>query len=189
LASIYIHGTQEKIGQIFKEAREKAPTIIFIDELDAILPNREGDLGHHYASEVNEFLAQMTECNEDGIFIIAATNRPEKIDPAILRTGRLDKVVYLAPPDHAARIAMFKLFLTDRPIDKDIDLIKLTEMTVHYVSSDISFLVNEAARNALKERANIGQKHLEEAINKFPPSISERQLKKYEAFSNNRNFV
>jgi len=84
LASIYVHGTQEKIGQVFKEAREKAPTVIFIDELDAILPNREGDLGHHYASEVNEFLAQMTECNKDGIFIIAATNRPEKIDPAIL---------------------------------------------------------------------------------------------------------
>ena len=189
LASIYVHGTQEKIGQVFKEAREKAPTVIFIDELDAILPNREGDLAHHYSSEVNEFLAQMTECNKDGIFIIAATNRPEKIDPAILRTGRMDKVIYLAPPDYDARLAMFKLFLIDRPVDKDIDLNRLAEMTVHYVSSDISFLVNEASRNALKERVNISQKHFEEAINKFPPSISERQLKKYETFSNNRNFV
>jgi len=189
LASIYVHGTQEKIGQVFKEAREKAPTVIFIDELDAILPNREGDLAHHYSSEVNEFLAQMTECNKDGIFIIAATNRPEKIDPAILRTGRMDKVIYLAPPDYEARLAMFKLFLIDRPLDKDLDLNRLAELTVHYVSSDISFLVNEASRNALKERANISQKHFEEAINKFPPSISERQLKKYETFSNNRNFV
>ncbi len=189
LASIYVHGTQEKIGQVFKEAREKAPTVIFIDELDAILPNREGDLGHHYASEVNEFLAQMTECNKDGIFIIAATNRPEKIDPAILRTGRMDKIIYLAPPDFEARLAMFKLFLIDRPVDKDIDLNRLAELTVLYVSSDISFLVNEASRNALKERANITQKHFEEAIGKFPPSISERQLKKYETFSNNRNFV
>jgi len=189
LASIYVHGTQEKIGRVFKEAREKAPTVIFIDELDAILPNREGDLAHHYSSEVNEFLAQMTECNKDGIFIIAATNRPEKIDPAILRTGRMDKVIYLAPPDFEARLAMFKLFLIDRPVDKDIDLNKLAELTVHYVSSDISFLVNEASRNALKERVNITQKHFEEAICKFPPSISERQLKKYETFSNNRNFV
>ena len=189
LASIYVHGTQEKIGQIFKEARENAPTVIFIDELDAILPNREGDLGHHYASEVNEFLAQMTECNKDGIFIIAATNRPEKIDPAILRTGRMDKVIYLAPPDYEARLAMFKLFLIERPVDSDIDLKRLAELTVHYVSSDISFLVNEASRNALKERANINQKHFEEAIGKFPPSISERQLKKYETFSSNRNFV
>ncbi|MEI7424313.1 MAG: AAA family ATPase [Prolixibacteraceae bacterium] len=189
LASIYVHGTQEKIGLIFKEAREKAPTVIFIDELDAILPNREGDLGHHYASEVNEFLAQMTECNKDGIFIIAATNRPEKIDPAILRTGRMDKVIYLAPPDFEARHAMFKLFLVDRPVDKDIDLKRLAELTVLYVSSDISFLVNEASRNALKERSDISQQHFEEAIKKFPPSISERQLKKYETFSNNRNFV
>jgi len=189
LASIYVHGTQEKIGQVFKDAREKAPTVIFIDELDAILPNREGDLAHHYSSEVNEFLAQMTECNKDGIFIIAATNRPEKIDPAILRTGRMDKVIYLAPPDFEARFAMFKLFLIDRPVEKNIDINKLAELTVHYVSSDISFLVNEASRNALKERANISQKHFEEAINKFPPSISERQLKKYETFSNNRNFM
>jgi transitional endoplasmic reticulum ATPase len=189
LASIYVHGTQEKIGLIFKEAREKAPTVIFIDELDAILPNREGNLGHHYASEVNEFLAQMTECNKDGIFIIAATNRPEKIDPAILRTGRMDKVIYLAPPDFEARYAMFKLFLIDRPVDEDIDLKRLAELTVLYVSSDISFLVNEASRNALKERSDICQKHFEDAINKFPPSISERQLKKYEIFSNNRNFV
>lgn len=189
LASIYVHGTQEKIGQVFKEARENAPTVIFIDELDAILPNREGDLGHHYASEVNEFLAQMTECNKDGIFIIAATNRPEKIDPAILRTGRMDKIIYLAPPDYEARLAMFKLFLIDRPVDKDIDIIKLAELTKNYVSSDISFLVNEASRNALKERINISQKHFEEAIAKFPPSISERQLKKYDTFRNNRNFV
>ncbi len=189
LASIYVHGTQEKIGQVFKEAREKAPTVIFIDELDAILPNREGNLGHHYASEVNEFLAQMTECNKDGIFIIAATNRPEKIDPAILRTGRMDKIVYLAPPDFEARLAMFELFLIERPVDKNIDLKRLAELTVHYLSSDISFLVNEASRNALKERANITQKHFEEAISKFPPSISERQLRKYETFCNNRNFV
>ena len=74
-------------------------------------------------------------------------------------------------------------------VDKDIDLNRLAELTVLYVSSDISFLVNEASRNALKERANITQKHFEEAISKFPPSISERQLKKYETFSNNRNFV
>jgi len=189
LASIYVHGTQGKIGQVFKEAREKAPTVIFIDEIDAILPNREGDLSHHYASEVNEFLAQMTDCSKDGIFIIAATNRPEKIDPALLRTGRMDKVIYLAPPDNEARLAMFKLFLTDRPINKWIDFNKLAELTQNYVSSDISFLVNEASRSALKDRVEISQKHLEDAIKAYPPSISERQLRKYEIFKNNRNFV
>ncbi len=76
-----------------------------------------------------------------------------------------------------------------KSFDKEINLNQIAELTKNYVSSDISFLVNEASRNALKERANISMKHFEEAINKYPPSVSERQLKKYEAFKNNRNFV
>ena len=188
LASIYVHGTQEKIAKLFNDAKEKAPTIIFIDEVDAILPNREGNLSQSYASEVNEFLAQMTECHQHGIFIIAATNRPEKIDPAILRTGRMDKVIYLAPPDLTARKEMFKLHLQDRPTDKDININKLSDLTNLYVASDIKFLVNEASRNALKERTRIRQEHLEAVIKANPPSISEKQLKKYETFRNNRNF-
>ena len=189
IASSYIHGTQEKIVKIFNEAKEKAPTIIFIDEVDAILPNREGNLNQSYAIEVNEFLAQMTECHQYGIFIIAATNRPEKIDPAILRTGRMDKVIYLAPPDLEARKEMFKLHLQGRPTESDINIEKLAELTSLYVASDIKFLVNEASRNALKERTKICQSHLETAIKVNPPSISEKQLKKYEIFRNNRNFT
>ena len=177
VASIYIHGTQEKIAALFKEAKQKAPTIIFIDEVDAMLPNREGDLNQSYASEVNEFLAQMTECHQYGIFIIAASNRPEKIDPAMLRTGRMDKVIYVAPPDLAARKEMFKLHLRDRPTEKDIDIDNLASLTYHYVASDIKYLVNEASRNALKERKKITQEHLEAVIKANPPSISENQLK------------
>lgn len=189
LASIYVHGTQEKIGKVFDEARENAPTIIFIDELDAILPNREGNLSHSYASEVNEFLAQMTECHEDGIFIIAATNRPEKIDPAILRTGRLDKIIYLPPPDFEARFEMFKLHLKDRPLSDSINYEELSIRTENYVSSDINFLVNEAARNSLKQRVKINQDIILEAITNFPPSISINQIRKYEKFKNDRNFI
>jgi len=189
LASIYVHGTQEKIGQLFKEAKEKAPSIIFIDEVDAILPSRQGNLYHSYASEVNEFLAQMTECHEHGIFIIAATNRPEKIDPAILRTGRMDKVVYVEPPDFEARIEMFRLYMKDRPAAPDIDLKQLAGLSENYVSSDIKFIVNEASRNALMERVLITQSHLEEVLRKTSPSISENQIKQYEIFKNSRVFV
>ncbi len=189
LASIYVHGTQEKIGQLFKEAKEKAPSIIFIDEVDAILPSRQGNLYHSYASEVNEFLAQMTECHEHGIFIIAATNRPEKIDPAILRTGRMDKVVYVEPPDFEARAEMFKLYLKDRPAASDIDLKQLAGLSENYVSSDIKFIVNEASRNALMERVLITQNHLEAVLRKTSPSISENQIGQYEAFKNSRVFV
>lgn len=188
LASIYVHGTQEKIGKLFRDAEESAPTIIFIDEVDAILPSREGDLSQSYASEVNEFLAQMTECHKRGIFVIAATNRPERIDPAVLRTGRMDKVVYLPPPDVSARKAMFELHLKDRPVGSDLNVDRLAELTEYHVASDISFIVNEASRSALKERTNISQLHLESTIENNQPSISRRQLKGYESFMNKRNF-
>lgn len=181
LASIYVHGTQEKIGNLFKEARQNSPTIIFIDELDALLPDRSGDIQHGYASEVNEFLAQMTNCAKDDVFIIAATNRPEKIDSAILRTGRIDKIFYVPPPDKKARKVLFELYLNDRPLKDDIDYEKLSELTNHYVSSDIEFLVNESARLALQMRDAIGQELLEEVISKNKPSVSKEILDSYES--------
>jgi transitional endoplasmic reticulum ATPase len=187
MASTYIHGTQEKIGKLFKQAKDKAPTIILIDEADAILPKREGDLQHGYASEVNEFLAQMTECGKNGIFIIAATNRPDKIDPTVTRTGRLDKVVYLSPPDRTAREEMLQLHLKDRPMET-IDIGRIAELTENYVSSDIGFLINEAARDALKERSKISQRHLENVIQRHLPSVSVKQIKQYERFKHIRSF-
>lgn len=180
LASIYVHGSQEKIGKLFDEAREKAPSIIFIDELDALVPNREGNLSHSYAGEVNEFLAQMTNCAEDGIFIIGATNRPEKIDPAVLRSGRLDKKIYLAPPDFEARKSMFQLHLKNRPVDFGISYDVLATMTNNYVSSDIELLVNEAARAALKVKERISMEILITTIGRVKPSVSAIELKKYE---------
>ena len=187
MASTYIHGTQEKIGKLFKQAKDKAPTIILIDEADAILPKREENLQHGYASEVNEFLAQMTECGKNGIFIIAATNRPDMIDPTVTRTGRLDKVVYLSPPDRTAREEMLQLHLKDRPMET-IDIGRIAELTENYVSSDISFLINEAARDALKERSKISQRHLENVIQRYLPSVSVKQIKQYERFKHIRSF-
>jgi len=188
LASIYIHGTQEKIGKLFKEAKEKAPTIIFIDEVDALMPNRETMNDHSFSSEVNEFLAQMTDAGANDIFILAATNRPEKIDTAIMRTGRLDKVIYVPPPDYDARLTMFKMYLKGRPTEDDIDIEKLAKLTHNYVSSDIEFIVNEASRKALKERNNICNKHIMKVVEETQPSVSEKQLIKYEKFKSKRSF-
>jgi len=188
VASTYIHGTQEKIKELFEKARKHAPSLVFIDEVDALMPSRDGDLQHNQASEVNEFLAQMTECGKDNVFLIAATNRPDKIDSAILRTGRLDKLFYLAPPDMVARKKMFDLHLSGRPLEKNVNPEKLAETTENYVASDITFLVNEAARQALKERGPVKQEHLEEAIKKHQPSLSHRQLKIFEKFKDSRSF-
>ncbi|OYD16856.1 hypothetical protein CH333_02485 [candidate division WOR-3 bacterium JGI_Cruoil_03_44_89] len=188
LASTYIHGTQEKIKDLFDKAREKSPTIIFIDEIDALLPSREGSINHSYSSEVNEFLAQMSDCQKDNIFVIGATNRPEKIDTAVLRTGRFDKIIYVPPPDYEARVEMFKLYLQDRPTDDSIDYEKNARLTENYRSSDIKFIIDEAAKLALKKPREINQMHIEKVIQSMKPSISEKELKGYELFKNKRNF-
>ena len=178
--SQYINATEEKISSIFKEAIENAPTIIFIDEIDAVVPSREGDLHQMHAGPVNEFLAQMSNCSEKGIFIIAASNRPEKIDPAILRTGRIDRIVYLPPPDYDARVEMFKLYLKDRPIDLGINYNELAKMTENYVSSDIKYLIDQASRHALKTRARITLEMFSTLVTETKPSVSLNELKKYE---------
>lgn len=180
LASPFVHGGQEKIGQLFKSAAEMAPCLLFIDEFDALVPSREGDVSHHYAAEVNEMLAQMSSCGKRGIFVIGATNRPEKIDSAILRTGRFDKLIYLPQPDAAAREAMFRLHLEKCPSDLGIDHARLADLTENYVSSDIAMLVVDAARKAELEDTRVTMKMLEEAISENGPSVSRKELKKYE---------
>ncbi len=116
LASSYVHGTQGRINTLFKNARKKAPCMLFFDELDAMIPNRSDDhLGHHYASEVNEFLVQLNACNQDRLLVIGATNLPNRIDPAARRPGRLDKKFFVGPPDYEARVELLRLGIKGRP--------------------------------------------------------------------------
>jgi transitional endoplasmic reticulum ATPase len=180
IKSKYINATEEKISGIFKEAAKNAPTIIFIDEFDAVAPSRERDLHQMEASSVNELLAQMTNCSEKGIFVIAASNRPEKIDPAILRTGRIDRIIYLSPPDYDARVSMFKLYFKNRPVDLGVNYDALAAATDNYVSSDIKFIIDEASRVALQQRDRITQSIIENVLQNTKPSISEEEISKYE---------
>lgn len=185
IKSKYINATEENISKIFKDAIDKAPSIIFIDEIDAVVPSREGnDLNQMNASAVNEFLAQMSNCSEKGVFIIAASNRPEKIDSAMLRTGRLDKVVYLPPPDDAARKAMFELYLKNRPIDIGLNYSVLAHLTDGFVSSDIKFIVDEASRFALRKKERITEEIVVNIINNIQPSVSHKEIGKYEKMRN-----
>lgn len=182
IQSKFVNQTQEQIKDIFDEARENAPSIIFIDELDAVVPNRDNSsVNHMNTSAVNEFLAQMNNCGEDGIFIIGATNRPNSIDPAILRAGRLDKVIYLPPPDFEARELMFKLYLDKRPREIGLDYSEFAKATENYVSSDIKFLCDEASRTALKLKSRITKEILLETIKNNKPSISLKELNNYVA--------
>lgn len=172
LASVYIHGTQEKIAKLFKEAEQEKPSLIFIDEIDAVLPNRnEGNLNHHHLSEVNEFLAQISNCNEKGIIIIGATNRPKAIDSAMLRTGRLEKHIYIGFPDFNARLDMLKQYIENRPFSEDLDLFNVAILTVGYTSSDLKYIVNETAKMALKKDSKITDEFFKEVIEKYKPSV------------------
>ena len=107
-----------------KDAKENAPTILFLDEVDAMIPDRSANMGHHYESEVNEWLIQMNNCAKNNIFIIiGATNRLSKIDKAVLRSGRFDRKVYVPLPDHELRMALFELEFNKRKkvIEGDIE--------------------------------------------------------------------
>jgi transitional endoplasmic reticulum ATPase len=180
LKSRYINATQENIAKMFEEAEKNAPTIIFIDEINELLPNRDSDAHEMAKSAVNEMLAQMDRTGEKGIFIIGATNYPDMIDPAMLRAGRLDKKFYLPPPDFEARKSMFEMYLKNRPLDFGLDYDQLSRLTEHYVSADIELLVNEASRLALKNKTRISMAILTEVIKNNKPSVPLQELKKYE---------
>lgn len=180
LKSRYVNATQENIAKMFEEAEENAPTIIFIDEMNELVPNRDSDAHEMSKSAVNEMLAQMDRTGEKGIFIIGATNYPHMIDPAILRAGRLDKKFYLSPPDFEARKQMFEMYLKSRPIDFGMDYEKLATLTDNFVAADIELLVNDASRNALKNKERITMETLENIIKNYKPSVSIKELNKYE---------
>lgn len=93
LASPLVHGTQEKIGEVFRKAERKAPTLIFFDEFDAMVPQRTNDDRNYQNGETNEFLCMLNNAAEKGIYVLAATNHPERIDKAVLRTGRIDELI------------------------------------------------------------------------------------------------
>lgn len=179
LKSRYVNATQENIAKMFKEAEEKAPTIIFIDEINELVPNRESDVHEMSRSAVNEMLAQMDRTGEKGIFIIGATNYPHTIDPAILRAGRLEKKYYIGIPDAKARKALFELYLKNRPYDFGLDYEELAKLTTNYVSADIQLIVNDASRIALKLHSKITMDLLRAAIQKTHPSLSLNELEKY----------
>ena len=180
LGSIYVHGTQGKIADLFKKAEKNKPTVLCFDEFDAFVPNRSDDLGNHHSGEVNEFLSQLNNCSQRGIFVIATSNRPDKIDPAVLRTGRIDKQIYVPLPDYDARKEMFALYLKDRPCEESISCERLAELSNGYVASDIAYVVNEAAMIAAFKSDIITQQLLEITIGGIKPSVREDVLKTYD---------
>ncbi len=172
LGSTYIHGTQGKIADLFQKAEMNAPSVICFDEFDSFVPARGSDSARNRAEEVNEFLSQLNNCAERGVFVIGTTNRVDMIDPAVLRKGRMDLKYEIPAPDAETRRAMFAIHLKGRPLSDDVDLDRLALLSDGYASSDIAFIVNEAAMVAALADESISQEILEKSIKGNPSSLS-----------------
>jgi transitional endoplasmic reticulum ATPase len=183
IASPYIHGSTGKIWEVFSAAKENSPSIVFFDEISGLVPKRENidATSSHKEEEVNEFLMQLNDASKNNILVIGATNYPDRIDTAIMRSGRMDKRIYIWPPDYEARIDLFKMYLKSRPIE-EIDYEKLATMTEQYVSADIQVMCDNFARKALAKDSLITMKICKSVIQWFKPSLTQEQIDYYNSF-------
>ena len=178
VASPYIHGGQEKIARLFEEAREKSPTLLFLDEVDALLRTRAKQQNASESGEINEFLCQINNCGDAGVFVIAATNMPEEIDEAALRAGRLERKYYIGVPDMQTIEKLLEIQLRKRKTDS----INIKEVARHLqgrVAADVKLVVDVAARLAFRNHCNISTQLLIEAVRTTPPSVRKAVIEEY----------
>lgn len=189
LACTWVHGTQQKIGELFREAEKKAPTLLFFDEFDAMVPKRsDNDANQSYNGEVNEFLCMLNKANERGIYVLAATNHPERIEKSALRTGRIDEMIYVDMPDEEARENLFRLSLSKLPVADDVDYKELSSLTEGFNCSDIDYIVKSASRKMFNvsykripaDYEKITHALLKDIISHRSPSVSIKDIREYE---------
>jgi SpoVK/Ycf46/Vps4 family AAA+-type ATPase len=149
--SKWVGEAEKKLRQIFEDAEKNAPAIIFIDEVDAIAPKREEAVGEVERRVVAQLLAIMDGLKSRGkVIVIAATNRPNDIDPALRRPGRFDREIEIGVPDRLARLDILKIHTRNMPLSKEVDLKKLADITHGFVGADVAALCKEAAMNVLR---------------------------------------
>ena len=184
LLSKWVGESEKGVRKVFERARQVAPCIVFFDEIDALGRRRGMDSGSKVTDNVlNQLLAEMDGLIElDGVVVIAATNRPDMLDAALLRPGRFDRIVTTIIPDKASRMEIFKIHTKNMPLAKDVNLETLTEKTDGLVGADIEGLCREAAMLALRENISakeVKKKNFEEALRKIKPSVSIDDAKAY----------
>jgi transitional endoplasmic reticulum ATPase len=185
LISKWVGESEKGVREVFRKARQAAPCVIFFDELDAVAPRRGGSEGDAHVTE--RLLSQMlTELDglEDlkGVVVIGATNRPDIIDEALLRPGRFDRILEVPAPDKEARKHIFQIHTKKKPLESDVNLDKLVEMTEGMTGADIAALVNAAAMTAIKEhvrqksgsKLRISMRYFETALNKIKKKLGNR---------------
>jgi transitional endoplasmic reticulum ATPase len=202
LLSKWVGESEKGVREVFRKARQAAPCIIFFDEVDAIAPRRGGGLGGD--SHVTERLISQLLTELDGleiltnVVVIAATNRPDIIDAALLRPGRFDRLLYVPPPDRDSRLQILKIHTKKKPLAEDINIDNLASHTEGYTGADIASLSSAAVMLALREHVSkykdpkeadthlqelkIHNKHFEEAMKKIRP-LSTQELDMYKRIS------
>ncbi|MFP3169252.1 MAG: AAA family ATPase, partial [Thermoproteus sp.] len=205
--SKWVGESEKAVREIFKRARMAAPCVVFFDEIDSIAPARGSRLGDSGVTDriVNQLLAEMDGIGAlRNVVVMAATNRPDILDPALLRPGRFDRLIYVPPPDDRARLEILKVHtrrvkLCDEAAAKDgrcskedvVDIAELAKRTEGYTGADIAALVREAAmlalRETIRERAGsarpVSARHFEEALRRIPPSLTKDDVRLYEEMS------
>ncbi|MCD6466135.1 CDC48 family AAA ATPase [Candidatus Bathyarchaeota archaeon] len=201
--SKWVGESERAVREVFRKAKQAAPSIIFFDEIDAIAPLRGGGYGDSHVTErvVSQLLTEMDGLEElRGVVVIAATNRPDILDPALLRPGRFDKLLYVPLPDFEARKEILKIHLRRKPLAEDVDIEDLARRTEGYTGADLAAVCNTAVLLAIREHIlnnknkdlaeikknlkelKVCKRHLEEALKRVKP-MSQRELEMYKRVS------
>ncbi|MCW2706752.1 MAG: adenosinetriphosphatase, partial [Frankiales bacterium] len=191
LLSKWVGESEKAVRELFRRAREAAPTLVFLDEVDALAPTRGQSTDGGTTDRV--VAALLTEL--DGVeslhdvVVVGATNRPDLIDPALLRPGRLEKLVYVPPPDADARTAILQTAVQKVPLAPGVDLADLGRRTEGFSAADCAALVREAALCAMRESmtaSTVTSAHLETALKTVTPSLDPAQVASLAAFAAHR---
>jgi transitional endoplasmic reticulum ATPase len=197
LLSKWVGESEKGVREVFRKARQAAPCIIFFDELDAIAPHRGADFGDSHVTErvISQLLTELDGLEIlTNVVVIGATNRPDIIDPALLRPGRFDRLLYVSPPDYESRIQIIKIHTKKKPLAEDFKIEEMAANTDGYTGADIASVVSAAVMLALREHVTkykdpkeaekkaqelkIHMKHFEEAMKKVRP-LSSQELSMY----------
>ena len=201
LLSKWVGESEKGVREVFRKARQAAPCIIFFDEIDAIAPRRGGDFGDSHVTErlISQLLTELDGLEIlTNVVVVAATNRPDIMDPALLRPGRFDRLLYVPPPDKDSRLQIIKIHIKKKPLAENVNIDQLASLTGGYTGADIASLSSAAVMLALREHVSkykdpkeadshrqelkIHMKHFEEAMKKIRP-LSTQELSMYKTIA------
>ena len=185
LLSKWYGESEQQVSRLFRRARQVAPAVVFLDEIDSLAPARGGGLGEPRATEriVNTILAELDGIEElQGVVLLAATNRPQLVDPALLRPGRLDELVYVGPPDRDGRLKILGIHTAEMPLADDVDLGRVADETDRYTGADLEDVVRRAGLHVLRENTDaetVPMSAFEQALEDSRATVTEEMEEEY----------